>query len=61
MPTTAAAEETCDASRPQSPHAGGINACLGDGSVHFITASISTGTWASACDPRDGTPLGSEW
>jgi prepilin-type N-terminal cleavage/methylation domain-containing protein/prepilin-type processing-associated H-X9-DG protein len=53
--------QTCDASRAQSPHSGGINVCLGDGSVRFVSASISTTTWAGACDPQDGTPLGSDW
>jgi prepilin-type N-terminal cleavage/methylation domain-containing protein len=51
----------CDSQRPQSPHAGGIFVGLGDGSVRFVTADISGTTWANACDPRDGTPLGSEW
>jgi prepilin-type N-terminal cleavage/methylation domain-containing protein len=52
---------TCDTSRPQSPHVGGINVCLGDGSVRFIASSISSGTWAAACDPRDGIVLGNDW
>src|SRR5436309_3107951 len=51
----------CDPSRPQSPHAAGINVCLGDSSVHFLGASISNATWAGACDPRDGLALGSDW
>jgi prepilin-type N-terminal cleavage/methylation domain-containing protein len=51
----------CDSSRAQSPHAGGIQVCLGDGSVRFVAASISATTWAEACDPRDGEPLGSDW
>ena len=51
---------SCDSTRPQSPHAGGINVCLGDGSVRFVAVGISAATWAQACDPRDGTPLGSE-
>jgi hypothetical protein len=45
---------TCDSTRAQSPHAQGINVCLGDGSVHFLTSSITPTTWAQACDPRDG-------
>jgi prepilin-type N-terminal cleavage/methylation domain-containing protein len=51
----------CDPSKAQSPHAGGIQVCLGDGSVRFVSATISATTWASACDPRDGNPLGSDW
>jgi prepilin-type N-terminal cleavage/methylation domain-containing protein len=52
---------TCDPSRAQSPHSMGINVCLGDASVRFISASISDSTWAGACDPRDGVPLGNDW
>lgn len=51
----------CDLTRAQSPHSGGIHVCLGDASVRFVAASISANTWADACDPRDGNPLGSDW
>jgi prepilin-type N-terminal cleavage/methylation domain-containing protein len=51
----------CDYQRPQSPHAGGIHVCLGDGAVRFVAAGISATTWAHACDPRDGNPLGPDW
>jgi prepilin-type N-terminal cleavage/methylation domain-containing protein/prepilin-type processing-associated H-X9-DG protein len=52
---------TCDPSRGQSPHAGGMNVGLGDGSVRFVSAGVSPTSWAHACDPRDGNPLGSDW
>jgi prepilin-type N-terminal cleavage/methylation domain-containing protein len=52
---------TCDPSRPNSSHTGGMNAGLGDGSVRFVTQALSPATWAMACDPRDGLPLGSDW
>jgi prepilin-type processing-associated H-X9-DG protein len=51
----------CDPNRTQSGHDGGINVCMGDGSVRFVTTSISGATWAAANDPRDGVPLGSDW
>jgi prepilin-type N-terminal cleavage/methylation domain-containing protein/prepilin-type processing-associated H-X9-DG protein len=51
----------CDSGRAQSPHSGGINAGLGDGSVRFVSGGVSPATWAAACDPRDGTPLGADW
>jgi prepilin-type N-terminal cleavage/methylation domain-containing protein/prepilin-type processing-associated H-X9-DG protein len=52
---------SCDPSRCNSPHTGGMNCGLGDGSVRFVVQSISNATWAAACDPRDGVPLGSDW
>jgi prepilin-type N-terminal cleavage/methylation domain-containing protein/prepilin-type processing-associated H-X9-DG protein len=55
------AARTCDYTRASSPHPGGINVGLGDGSVRFLSAEISPTTWANACDPRDGNPLGSDW
>jgi prepilin-type processing-associated H-X9-DG protein len=51
----------CDPARAQSPHPGGINVCMGDGSVRFVSSGISAATWASACDPQDGVPLGADW
>jgi prepilin-type N-terminal cleavage/methylation domain-containing protein/prepilin-type processing-associated H-X9-DG protein len=51
----------CDPSRAQSPHPGGIQVCLADGSVRNVQAGIRETTWVQACDPRDGNPLGSDW
>ncbi len=51
----------CDPSRAQSPHTSGINVGLGDGSVRFVSSGISDLTWARACDPQDGNPLGNDW
>jgi prepilin-type N-terminal cleavage/methylation domain-containing protein/prepilin-type processing-associated H-X9-DG protein len=51
----------CDSSRAESPHAGGINVVLADGSVRFVNGAISDQTWARACDPQDGQPLGPDW
>jgi prepilin-type N-terminal cleavage/methylation domain-containing protein/prepilin-type processing-associated H-X9-DG protein len=51
----------CDPARAQSGHTGGINVCLGDGSVRFVSGSISPATWANACHPADGIPLASDW
>ena len=52
---------TCDPSRGQSSHPTGMNVALGDGSVRFVSVSISPATWAAACDPRDGVTLGPDW
>ena len=49
----------CDASKAQSPHPGGMQCCIGDGSVRFVDGDIDATAWASACDPRDATPY--EW
>jgi hypothetical protein len=39
-----------------------MNVCLADGSVRFVSASISDDTWAKVCDPRDGDTAGdAEW
>lgn len=51
----------CDADVPQGSHTGGIMVGLGDGSVRFLSGSISLITWQLATDPRDGNPLGSNW
>ncbi len=51
----------CDSSRAQSAHAGGIPAALADGSVRFVAQGVSPGTWAGACDPRDGAAAGPDW
>jgi prepilin-type N-terminal cleavage/methylation domain-containing protein/prepilin-type processing-associated H-X9-DG protein len=51
----------CDPSRSQSPHSGGMNVCLGDGSVRWVSGSIDDTTWARVCDPRDGEVLSGDW
>jgi len=45
----------------QGMHSNGIQVGLGDGSVRFVGSGITQATWAAACDPRDGSPLGSNW
>ena len=45
----------------QSGHTSVMNVALGDGSVRAVSATLSQATWAKACDPRDGVPLGSDW
>ncbi len=49
---------TCDPERPQGAHVGGINICLGDGSVRFVSGSLDETTWARLCDPRDREVVG---
>jgi prepilin-type N-terminal cleavage/methylation domain-containing protein/prepilin-type processing-associated H-X9-DG protein len=47
--------------RATSPHTGGINAGMGDGSVRFVAQGISGNTWYWACTPQGGEVLGPDW
>jgi prepilin-type N-terminal cleavage/methylation domain-containing protein len=51
----------CDGGRASSPHSGGIMVGLGDGSVRFVSNSVSPTTWWAACTPSQGDTLGSDW
>jgi prepilin-type N-terminal cleavage/methylation domain-containing protein/prepilin-type processing-associated H-X9-DG protein len=51
----------CDNWRAQSGHQGGMNVAMGDGSVHFVSISVSQDTWDHALLPSDGVPLGPDW
>jgi prepilin-type N-terminal cleavage/methylation domain-containing protein/prepilin-type processing-associated H-X9-DG protein len=44
-----------------SPHTGGINVGLGDGSVRFVSQGISGATWWHAMTPYGGEVLGPDW
>ncbi len=51
----------CDPTRTQSAHSGGLNVCLGDGSVRFVSVGVTAATWAAVNDPRDGAVPGPDW
>jgi prepilin-type N-terminal cleavage/methylation domain-containing protein/prepilin-type processing-associated H-X9-DG protein len=51
----------CDGGLASSPHTGGINVGMGDGSVHFVSNSVGPATWWSALTPDGGEVLGSDW
>jgi prepilin-type processing-associated H-X9-DG protein len=51
----------CNPALPQSPHTGGINVGMADGSVRFVNQAISPLTWYSACTPNGGEVLGADW
>jgi prepilin-type processing-associated H-X9-DG protein len=44
-----------------SPHTGGINVALGDGSVRFVGLGVSNATWWAALTPAGGETLGKDW
>jgi prepilin-type N-terminal cleavage/methylation domain-containing protein len=48
----------CDPTMASSPHAGGIQIGLADGSVRFLNASVSVYTWWYLCTPAGGEVLG---
>ncbi|HXD85084.1 MAG TPA: DUF1559 domain-containing protein [Urbifossiella sp.] len=47
--------------RATSPHTGGINVGLGDGSVRTLGSGISGATFFAACTPAGGETLGNNW
>jgi prepilin-type N-terminal cleavage/methylation domain-containing protein len=51
----------CDASRASSSHTGGMQTCLADASVRFLTAGMSGPTWWAAVTPSGGEVLGPDW
>ena len=53
-------DAACDTSRAQSPHSGGMNACLADASVRFVSGDIDDDVWALACDATDEIANGGE-
>jgi prepilin-type N-terminal cleavage/methylation domain-containing protein len=50
----------CDHRLASTPH-NGMNVGLGDGSVRFLSASISATTWWAALTPNGGEVMGSDW
>jgi prepilin-type N-terminal cleavage/methylation domain-containing protein/prepilin-type processing-associated H-X9-DG protein len=47
--------------RAVSGHTGGINVGMGDGSVRFVSQSITGSTWFAASTPQGGEILGPDW
>jgi prepilin-type N-terminal cleavage/methylation domain-containing protein len=52
---------TCDWTRASTPHDGGIQTGLADGSVRTVTSSVSPATWFAAFTPNGGEVLASDW
>jgi prepilin-type N-terminal cleavage/methylation domain-containing protein len=51
----------CDPSRAATPHPGGIQVTLADGSVRTLSRGMSGTTWWAAMTPANGEVLGSDW
>ena len=51
----------CDTQYAQTPHPGGMNLCMADGSVRNISDRVQPATWQRACDPRDALPMPNDW
>jgi len=47
--------------RAVSPHTGGIQVAMGDGSVRFVSGGVTQATWFAACTPATGDNLGPDW
>jgi hypothetical protein len=58
---TQPAANQCNPALPQSPHRGGIQVAMGDGSARLINQAISVQTWWYACTPNGGEILGSDF
>jgi prepilin-type N-terminal cleavage/methylation domain-containing protein len=54
-------QSQCNPNLAVSPHTGGINLGLGDGSVRFLSQGVTGTTWWYACTPNQGDILGSDW
>jgi hypothetical protein len=54
-------QTVCDFGRASSPHTGGMQVAVGDGSVRMLTQSLSPYTWWLANCPVDGQPMPSDW
>jgi hypothetical protein len=58
MPTP---PNNCNVYLAQTPHPGGMQTALADGSVRTVSGSISGATWWAAVTPSRGEVLGSDW
>jgi prepilin-type N-terminal cleavage/methylation domain-containing protein/prepilin-type processing-associated H-X9-DG protein len=50
----------CDPTLASSPHSGGIQIALADGSVRFLSSAVTTYTWWYLCTPAGGEVIPSD-
>jgi prepilin-type N-terminal cleavage/methylation domain-containing protein len=60
-PPPSGGTNTCTISRANTPHTGGMQTGLADGSVRNLGPGVSLATYRAACNPNDGAVLGSDW
>ena len=53
--------QLANSDRPNAYRTAGFNVSMMDGSVRFVTASVSATTWVLANHPSDGQPLPADW
>jgi len=61
QPKSNGQQAACIGDVASSPHSGGINVGLADGSVRFVSGSVSQTTWWFALTPGGGEGLGNNW
>jgi prepilin-type N-terminal cleavage/methylation domain-containing protein len=54
-------QTNCNPLYASSPHTGGMNASIGDGSVRFLAQGMSGTTFWIAMVPNDGLPMPPDW
>ena len=54
-------ETACDPTRAQSPHTGGMNVGMADGSVRFLSGAIDPLTWWHLCTPKGGEVISDDF
>jgi prepilin-type N-terminal cleavage/methylation domain-containing protein/prepilin-type processing-associated H-X9-DG protein len=53
--------DSADGRRAQGGHSGGCQVAMADGSVRFVSESLSPATWFAAQTPDAGDLLGADW
>src|SRR5262249_40950839 len=61
VPEGADPQHVCIWYRAQSPHPGGINAGLVDGSVRFVSGDVKEATWLWAMQPKSSDQPPEDW
>jgi len=60
-PPMSGSQALCTGNGSSSMHTGGLQVGLADGSVRFVSGSVSLNTWWFALTPAGGDVLGSDW